>query len=65
MFESCLSLLDPEMKFYTADDVFKVLDSNPEVTDINKHLKLKYKTDKELIDRLNFFTKIPKELLKK
>lgn len=43
---------------YTLDDLIKYLDSNPEVSNINSHLDLKYKTDQNLINLLNKETKI-------
>lgn len=59
MFERCYSFLDPTSSFHSASDVFEVLDANPDVSKVNDHLTLKYKTDKELIERLNEMTKIP------
>lgn len=38
--------------------IFKYLDENPEVANINGHIQLKYKTDQALIDTLNEKTKI-------
>ncbi|MFN3754481.1 cytidylyltransferase domain-containing protein [Flavobacterium sp.] len=38
--------------------IFKYLDENPEVANINSHIQLKYKTDQALIDTLNEKTKI-------
>lgn len=38
-------------------DVYDLLDNNPEII-INSHLNAKYRTDKELIDKLNEHTKI-------
>jgi len=42
----------------TARNIFKILDSNPELADLNRHLTLIYKTDPALIDKLNRVTKI-------
>lgn len=42
----------------TIRNVFKILDNNQDIEKINSHLKLKYKTDKGLIDKLNKVTKI-------
>lgn len=39
-------------------DVFKFLDSNPDIAGINAHRTLKYRSDQELIDKLNRVTKI-------
>lgn len=43
---------------YTIEELFKFLDNNPQIPEINNHLTLKYKTDKALIDTLNEVTKI-------
>lgn len=43
---------------YNLRDIYDVLDSNPEIANINSHIKLKYKTDQDLIDTLNKKTKI-------
>lgn len=45
-------------KEFGLKDIFDYLDKNPEVAAINGGISLKYKTDGELIDRLNKFTKI-------
>lgn len=42
----------------TTRNIFKILDSNPELADLNRHLTLIYKTDPALIDKLNRVTKI-------
>lgn len=48
-----------EMKLpATLSNIFKVLDENPKIAEINTHIGLKYKTDKDLIDLLNKATKI-------
>jgi N,N'-diacetyllegionaminate synthase len=39
-------------------NVFNVLDGNPKIAELNKHLTLKYKTDQSLIDRLDKHTRI-------
>lgn len=44
---------------YSILDVFEYLDSNPSIATINSHRTLKYKSDQELIDKLNLVTKIP------
>ena len=41
-------------------ELYRYLDSNPEIAKINSHLTLKYKTDKTLIYILNKATKINK-----
>lgn len=43
---------------FTLRDIFEFLDTHPEISKINNHLKLKYKTDQELISTLNRETKI-------
>lgn len=45
---------------YTINELYRYLDSNPEIAKINSHLTLKYKTDKTLIYILNKATKINK-----
>lgn len=39
-------------------NVFRLLDENPEMTNLNQHLTLTYKTDHALIEKLNRVTKI-------
>jgi len=39
-------------------ELFNFLDENPEVSELNNHITLKYKTDQELIKKLNKVTKI-------
>lgn len=41
-----------------AAEIFKVLDESPEVTSINAHLELKYRTDRSLIDILDSETRM-------
>ncbi|MDA7639313.1 N-acetylneuraminate synthase family protein [Akkermansiaceae bacterium] len=43
---------------YSIRDIFELLDTNPEIPEINGHLTLKYRTDQELIDTLNRVTRI-------
>ena len=64
MFEQCYKHLDQKSAPYNTNDVFEVLDKRPEISDINKHLTLKYKTDKELIEKLDSATKITAALLR-
>jgi spore coat polysaccharide biosynthesis protein SpsF (cytidylyltransferase family) len=40
------------------NDMYKLLDENPDIVAINSHITLKYKTDNELIKALNEKTKI-------
>jgi spore coat polysaccharide biosynthesis protein SpsF (cytidylyltransferase family) len=39
-------------------ELFNFLDENPEVSELNNHITLKYKTDQDLIKKLNESTKI-------
>lgn len=39
-------------------NIFNVLDNNPYISEMNRHIQLKYKTDKKLIKMLNEKTKI-------
>ena len=39
-------------------ELFNFLDENPDVSKLNNHITLKYKTDQELIKKLNKVTKI-------
>ncbi len=56
MFEKLLTALDG--KPINIENIFEVLDLNPDISTINSHILLKYKTDKKLIDFLNKVTKI-------
>jgi N,N'-diacetyllegionaminate synthase len=58
LFREIQKYLDESKKEFTLDAIFEFLDVNPEVVNINKSLTLTYKTDQELIDRLNIETKI-------
>lgn len=42
----------------TLNNVFKILDDDKSLANINSHLSLKYKTDQDLIEHLNKVTKI-------
>ena len=63
MFERLSGLIDSKASFYGIDNVFEVLDSNPEVANINKHLTLRYEADEELIKKLDSATRIINALL--
>ncbi len=58
------NLLFQKLKQYNYEptllNIFKVLDNHPEIVDVNSHLTLRYKTDKNLIKKLNKVTKITK-----
>ena len=43
---------------FSLRDIFDYLDKNPEVAKMNKNIPIKYKTDTDLIERLNRETKI-------
>ena len=40
------------------ENIFEFLDAHPEISSINSHLTLKYRTDQQLIDTLNRETKM-------
>ena len=42
----------------TAENIFTVMDNNPDIPRINEHIELSYKRDKELIEFLNSATRI-------
>ena len=46
---------------FSLDTLFDFMDLNQEVSKMNEHLSLRYKTDKSLIEKLDKFTKIPKK----
>jgi spore coat polysaccharide biosynthesis protein SpsF (cytidylyltransferase family) len=56
MFNTLFNILNS--KEPDINNIFQVLDGNPEIPKINGHLVLKYKTDQKLIDMLNKETKI-------
>jgi N,N'-diacetyllegionaminate synthase len=56
MFEELLAELGDNEP--STENIFKTLDLNSRISDINSHISLKYKTDKELIHTLNKRTKI-------
>jgi N,N'-diacetyllegionaminate synthase len=43
---------------YSIQELYKFLDENPKISELNSHISLVYKTDKELIKLLNKKTKI-------
>jgi len=43
---------------YSIQELYKFLDENPKISELNSHISLVYKTDKELIKLLNEKTKI-------
>lgn len=60
MFNLLYKELEKNKYSSTISNVFKILDNNPDIANINSHIKLKYKTDKKLIEKLNRVTKIVK-----
>lgn len=47
-----------EIDYFSLKDIYKFLDKHPEVSQVNQGLVVKYKTDSELIAKLNVGTKI-------
>ncbi len=58
MFNEIQAYRDKNNSQGSLSDLFKFLDSHPEIASINSHLTLKYKTDPVLIETLNRATKI-------
>ena len=58
MFNQLYAGLGGAPRAYMADEVIGYLDAHTEISEVNNHLKLKYKTDFELINTLNRTTKI-------
>ncbi|WP_158214062.1 cytidylyltransferase domain-containing protein [Pusillimonas sp. T2] len=58
MFNRLYERLGDGYQSYTAEKVFSVLDSDPDISQMNSHLTLKYRTDKQLIDTLNRETRM-------
>ena len=58
LFERLYEELEHDSKSPSLDNIFNILDENPDIGNINSHLTLKYKTDQMLIDLLNIETKI-------
>ncbi len=58
MFDKLYSILNEKKYAPTILNVFKVLDEDPSISNINQHLTLSYKTDSELIKKLNEVTRI-------
>jgi N,N'-diacetyllegionaminate synthase len=60
LFNKLFAELSKHNQEASLDNVFNILDSNPELGNINSHLTLQYKTDESLIKHLNKVTKIPR-----
>lgn len=59
MFERLYLALDEKGLDATLVNVFSALDSDASIPELNQHLTLRYKTDVELINKLNVVTRIP------
>ena len=58
MFNKLQAHFDENSLAFDLEKAFAYLDDHPEVSDLNGHLTLRYKTDQKLIDTLNKVTKI-------
>ena len=58
MFNCIQNYLDENKVKYSIENKFEFLDAHPEISSINSHLTLKYRTDQQLIDTLNRETKM-------
>ena len=58
MFNCIQNYLDENKVKYSIENIFEFLDAHPEISSINSHLTLKYRTDQQLIDTLNRETKM-------
>ena len=58
MFDALFSKLMCTNGVQNAQEIFSVLDANPDIVKINSHLTLKYKTDSQLISLLDCETKM-------
>lgn len=58
MFNIIHSRLRADGREETIENIFELLDSNPEVARINMGMEVRYHTDKDLIDKLNRYTRI-------
>ena len=58
MFDRLFETLDAQSLEPTVDNIFTVMDNNPDIPRINDHIELSYKQDKELIEFLNSATRI-------
>lgn len=56
MFERIEEYFDESEQEFDLLKLFEFLDNNPEIADINRHCNVVYKTDKELIDKINMGT---------
>jgi N,N'-diacetyllegionaminate synthase len=58
MFNQLQAYFDKKGKVFEIREAFKYLDEHPEISSLNSHLTLRYQVDKELISKLNKYTKI-------
>ncbi len=58
MFNRLYAALEEQKLEPTITNVFRIMDEDESIVNINKHLTLSYKTDATLIDKLNKLTKI-------
>jgi len=58
MFNALFKKLEESRLDSSLQNVFKILDENPSLADINAHMPLVYKTDKKLLEVLNEKTRI-------
>ncbi len=59
MFNKLFSRLDQRGQEPSLPNVFSILDSEPDIPALNGHLTLRYRTDQQLIEKLNRVTRIP------
>ena len=59
VFNRIYSILNEKGLAATLVNVFSVLDEDASISKINQHLTLSYKTDSELINKLNKVTRVP------
>lgn len=61
LFNAIQKYLDENSLRATTKNIYKFLDENPDVSKINSHITLTYRTDQKLIDTLNKETRINKD----
>lgn len=58
LFNGLFSELSSKNEEATLKNIFNILDNNSDLANVNSHLTLKYKSDQDLVERLNKVTKI-------
>ena len=58
MFQEIIKYCQNPNRPISATELFSILDDHPEIVKINSHIQLKYKTDQDLIDKLNKATRM-------